>query len=112
MESKQQSQLKKITTYLDNKHQQQGIKSEETTRPNQTTTNKSEQQQQRSNNMMEQQQNNATIEPKHAIKIKGVVVTDLGEFLARKRVERAARGSMREKMFTQITVTLSKNFSR
>ena len=46
--------------------------------------------------MVKQQQREVQEEPKLALKVKGIVVTDLKEFLAQKRVERAARVSQSE----------------
>ena len=102
-----------------NKQQQETKQEQETkTEPGQTTTstneqqpkrsnNKNEQQQQedktststikqqqqqRSNNTSKQQKQDTTTKPKQAIKIKGVAITDLKEYLARRKMERAAQG--------------------
>ena len=76
------------------KQQQETTQQEETTAPDVTTTTINEQQQQTTTNKVKQQQRDVPVEPKLAVKTKGVVITDLKLYLEEKRVERAARGSM------------------
>ena len=111
---------KRITTYMINKQQQETKQEQENkTEPGQTkistteqqkqrsnnknkqqqqedktstSTIKQQQQKQRSNNTSEQQKQDTTTKPKQGIKIKGVAITDLNEYLTRKKMERAAKG--------------------
>ena len=85
-QDEENQQQQKITRYMENKQQQK--RSETTT----TTSHKANEQQQPNNinGEEEEQQQSERHPPKLTIRTKGIEITDMKEFLAQKKRERAA----------------------